>query len=48
MIMLPEGNINYTIKDIPQLARDGLKYGVRSLHISGWQRGGHDNGYPYY
>jgi hypothetical protein len=48
MIMLPEGNINYTINQIPQLARDGLKYGVKSLHISGWQRGGHDNGYPYY
>ncbi|MHC4443724.1 MAG: DUF6259 domain-containing protein [Planctomycetota bacterium] len=48
MIMLPEGNINYTIREIPQLARDGLKYGVKALHISGWQRGGHDNGYPYY
>ena len=48
MIMLPEGNINYTIRQIPQLARDGLKYGVKSLHIAGWQRGGHDNGYPYY
>ena len=48
MVMLPEGNINYTLKQIPQLARDGLKYGVRSLQIAGWQRGGHDNGYPYY
>ncbi len=48
MIMLPEGNINYTIKQIPQLARDGLKYGVTSLQIAGWQCGGHDNGYPYY
>jgi len=48
MVMLPEGNINYTIKEIPQIARDGLKYGVTSLQIAGWQRGGHDNGYPYY
>ncbi len=48
MIMLPEGNVNYTIKQIPQLARDGLKYGLTSLQIAGWQRGGHDNGYPYY
>lgn len=48
MIMLPEGNINYRIDEIPQLARDGLKYGVTSLQIAGWQRGGHDNGYPYY
>ena len=48
MMMLPEGNINYRIKDIPQLAKDGLKYGVRSLQLAGWQYGGHDNGYPYY
>ena len=48
MIMLPEGNTNYTINQIPQLARDGLKYGVKSLQIAGWQWGGHDNGYPYY
>lgn len=48
MIMLPEGNVNYTIRQIPQLARDGLKYGLTSLQIAGWQRGGHDNGYPYY
>jgi hypothetical protein len=48
MIMLPEGNVNYRIDQIPQLARDGLKYGVTSLQIAGWQRGGHDNGYPYY
>ena len=25
MLMLPEGNINYTIAEIPQLARDGLQ-----------------------
>jgi hypothetical protein len=48
MIMLPEGNINYTCRQIPELARDGLKYGVTALQIAGWQFGGHDNGYPYY
>lgn len=48
MMMLPEGNINYTFKQVPRLAKDGLKYGVRSLQLAGWQRGGHDNGYPYY
>jgi len=48
MIMLPAGNVNYRFDEIPQLARDGLKYGVTSLQIAGWQRGGHDNGYPYY
>ena len=48
MVMLPEGNVNYRIEEIPRIARDGLKYGVTSLQIAGWQRGGHDNGYPYY
>lgn len=48
MVMLPEGNVNYHYREIPQLARDGLKYGLTSLQIAGWQRGGHDNGYPYY
>ena len=48
MVMLPEGNINYRIEQLPEIARDGLKYGVHSLQIAGWQRGGHDNGYPYY
>ena len=48
MIMLPEGNVNYPIREIPQLAKDGLKYGLTSLQIAGWQFGGHDNGYPYY
>ena len=48
MVMLPEGNVNYTFKEIPKIARDGLTYGVTSLQIAGWQRGGHDNGYPYY
>lgn len=48
MIMLPEGNVNYRIEEIPQLARDGLEYGITSLQIAGWQFGGHDNGYPYY
>jgi len=48
MVMLPEGNIDYTLKEIPRIAKDGLKYGITSLQIAGWQRGGHDNGYPYY
>ncbi len=48
MIMLPEGNIRYRIRDIPRLAADAKKYGVTAIQIAGWQRGGHDNGYPYY
>ena len=48
MFMLPEGNINYKFKDIPQMARDAKDHGINAFMISGWQRGGHDNGYPYY
>ena len=48
MIMLPEGNVNYRISDIPRLARDAKRFGVDAIQIAGWQYGGHDNGYPYY
>jgi hypothetical protein len=48
MFMLPEGTINYTFKDIPKWARAAKEHGINAVQISGWQRGGHDNGYPYY
>jgi hypothetical protein len=48
MFMLPEGTINFTFKDIPKWARAAKACGINSLQISGWQMGGHDNGYPYY
>jgi len=48
MFMLPEDNINYTFKDIPELARTCARYDVKHFMIAGWQIGGHDRGYPYY
>jgi len=48
MFMLPEGTINYTFKDIPKWAKSAKAHGINAVQISGWQRGGHDNGYPYY
>jgi len=48
MFMLPEGTINYTFKDIPRWAKAAKDHGVNAVQISGWQVGGHDNGYPYY
>lgn len=48
MFMLPEGTINYTFKDIPRWAKCARDHGVNAVQISGWQVGGHDNGYPYY
>jgi hypothetical protein len=48
MFELPEGTICYRFKDIPQWAKDAKDHGVNSLMISGWHRGGHDNGYPDY
>ncbi|MCX8053573.1 MAG: DUF6259 domain-containing protein [Armatimonadetes bacterium] len=48
MFMLPEGTINYTFKDIPRWAKAAKQYGVNAVQISGWQMGGHDNGYPHY
>jgi glycosidase len=46
--MLPDGTISYTFKDIPKWARAAKEHGINAVQISGWQRGGHDNGYPYY
>jgi hypothetical protein len=48
MFMLPEGTINYTFKDIPKWAKSAKDHGINSVQISGWQMGGHDNGYPCY
>jgi hypothetical protein len=48
MFMLPEGTISYTFKDIPKWAKAAKEHGINAVQISGWQRGGHDNGYPYY
>lgn len=48
MSLLPEGDVILPFKDIPQMAADGLAYGVRSLMVSSWNLGGHDNLYPHY
>lgn len=48
MFMLPEGTVSYTFKDIPKWARAAKEHGINAVQISGWQMGGHDNGYPYY
>jgi hypothetical protein len=48
MFMLPEGTISYTFKDIPKWAKSAKEHDINAVQISGWQRGGHDNGYPYY
>jgi hypothetical protein len=48
MFELPEGTINYRFKDIPRWARDAKAHGIKSVLISGWHVGGHDNGYPDY
>ncbi len=48
MFMLPEGTICYTFKDIPRWAKAAKEAGLGAVQISGWQMGGHDNGYPDY
>jgi len=48
MFMLPEGTINFTFRDIPRWARSAKRHGLEAVQISGWQQGGHDNGYPDY
>ena len=48
MCMLPEDNVNFTFKDIPRWAKSAVDHGVNSFMFAGWDRGGHDRGYPYY
>ena len=48
MFMLPEGTINLRFKDIPKWARAAKECGINSVQVSGWNKGGHDNGYPDY
>jgi hypothetical protein len=48
MFELPEGTNNYRFKDIPQWAKSAKDHGINSVQISGWNVGGHDNGYPDY
>ncbi len=48
MFMLPEGTISMKFKDIPKWAKAAKEHGINALQVSGWQIGGHDNGYPYY
>ena len=48
MFLLPEGTINCTFKDIPRWAKEARDHGITAVLISGWHRGGHDNGYPHY
>ena len=48
MFLLPEGNVMLTFKEIPQWAADAADHGVKTVMISGWNVGGHDNQYPSY
>jgi hypothetical protein len=48
MFGLPEGTVCLRFKDIPAWAADAKRFGVNAVQISGWQHGGHDNGYPDY
>jgi hypothetical protein len=48
MFLLPEGTLNYTFQDLPGWARAARDHGVTGVLVSGWHRGGHDNGYPHY
>jgi hypothetical protein len=47
-LMTSEGQILYPYSEIPDMARQAKKYGVKVLHINGWWKGGHDRSYPFY
>lgn len=38
----------YTPKDLPEMYKAGAKYGIHTLFLFAWWKGGMDRGYPYY
>lgn len=42
------GEVFWKYEDLPQLYKDGLKYGLDMLMVFGWWKGRFDNGYPIY
>lgn len=48
MFLLPEGNVMLTFREMPRWAKDARDYGVKTVMVSGWNVGGHDNQYPNY
>ena len=43
-----EGSVHRTFRDMPAWAQEALDYGVRTVYVCGWDRGGQDNMYPIY
>jgi len=48
MLLLPEGNVNMTFKEIPKWAKDGLDIGVKAIPVSRWNLYRPDGGEPYH
>lgn len=49
IIMKPQyGEIFFRYDDLPRLYREGAQYGLDTLMVFGWWKGGFDNGYPLY
>ncbi|MHB8687224.1 MAG: DUF6259 domain-containing protein [Candidatus Dormibacteraceae bacterium] len=48
IISYPEGTIGYRFTDLPQLAAEAKRAGIRVLQIDGWDQGGIDRDYPIY
>lgn len=42
------GEIYFKYKDLVNVFKDGLKYGIKLLLVFGWWKGRFDNGYPEY
>lgn len=42
------GEIFYRFSDLVDVFEGGMRYGIKTLLVFGWFKGGHDNGYPNY
>jgi Domain of unknown function (DUF6259) len=47
-VFYPHGKVDYTFADMKQMSADALQYGVDTIHLIGWHRGGWDANAPDY
>ena len=48
MLLLQEGVCHRTYAEIPNWAAAAARYGINTVLLCGWDRGGHDADYPHY
>ncbi|MDD5705504.1 MAG: DUF6259 domain-containing protein [Kiritimatiellae bacterium] len=48
MLLQPEDRVNTDYRGVVQWAKDAKEFGIDTVEISGWDKGGQDRDYPHY